>query len=183
MRRNDAAGVERQDIRNGYLSGVTDALRCSVGVLEVKVALKRSLSSVTVCSAALCALLSFSVDNEPDGVMGRSRRNIARRSARTRKYRRVAANRVWENEAASAHRASRRRRGGCIAISRASQRHERPRRLGVLMGNAESDPLGQARIAALRAGLRELGWSEGGNLTVDVRWVGSDTAVRRPALM
>jgi tetratricopeptide (TPR) repeat protein len=44
-----------------------------------------------------------------------------------------------------------------------AQRHERPRRLGVLMSNAESDPLGQARIAALRAGLRELGWSEGGN--------------------
>jgi tetratricopeptide (TPR) repeat protein len=57
-----------------------------------------------------------------------------------------------------------------------AQRHERPRRLGVLMSNAESDPLGQARIAALRAGLRELGWSEGGNLTVDVRWVGSDTS-------
>jgi putative ABC transport system substrate-binding protein len=57
-----------------------------------------------------------------------------------------------------------------------AQRHERPRRLGVLMGNAESDPLGQARIAALRAGLRELGWSEGGNLAVDVRWVGSDTS-------
>ena len=45
-----------------------------------------------------------------------------------------------------------------------AQKRERPRRLGVLMSNAESDPLGQARIAALRAGLRELGWSEGGNL-------------------
>jgi putative ABC transport system substrate-binding protein len=42
------------------------------------------------------------------------------------------------------------------------------------MSNAESDPLGQERIAALRAGLRELGWSEGGNLRIDVRWAGSD---------
>jgi hypothetical protein len=31
-----------------------------------------------------------------------------------------------------------------------AQKRERPRRLGVLMSNAESDPLGQARIAALR---------------------------------
>ena len=49
-----------------------------------------------------------------------------------------------------------------------AQKRERPRRLGVLMSNAESDPLGQARIAALRAGLQELGWSEGGNLRIDV---------------
>jgi putative ABC transport system substrate-binding protein len=57
-----------------------------------------------------------------------------------------------------------------------AQRREQPRRLGVLMSNAESDPLGQARIAALRAGLRELGWSEGGNLRIDVRWAGSDAS-------
>ena len=57
-----------------------------------------------------------------------------------------------------------------------AQKRERPRRLGVLMSNAESDPLGQARIAALRAGLRELGWSEGGNLRIDVRWAGSDAS-------
>jgi putative tryptophan/tyrosine transport system substrate-binding protein len=55
-----------------------------------------------------------------------------------------------------------------------AQKRERRRRLAVLMSNAESDPLGQARIAALRAGLRELGWSEGGNLTMDLRWAGSD---------
>jgi hypothetical protein len=36
------------------------------------------------------------------------------------------------------------------------------RRLGVLMSNAESDPLGLARTA--RARLRELEWSEGGNI-------------------
>ena len=57
-----------------------------------------------------------------------------------------------------------------------AQRREQPRRLGVLMSNAESDPLGQARIAALRAGLQELGWSEGGNLRIDVRWAGSDAS-------
>jgi putative tryptophan/tyrosine transport system substrate-binding protein len=67
--------------------------------------------------------------------------------------------------------------GGATAawpFSARAQKGERPRRLAVLMSNAESDPLGQARIAALRAGLRELGWSEGGNLTIDLRWAGSD---------
>jgi putative ABC transport system substrate-binding protein len=44
------------------------------------------------------------------------------------------------------------------------------------MSNAESDPLGQERIATLRAALRELGWSEGDNLRIDVRWAGSDAS-------
>jgi putative ABC transport system substrate-binding protein len=57
-----------------------------------------------------------------------------------------------------------------------AQRRERSRRLGVLMSNAESDPLGQERIAALRAALRELGWSEADNLRIDVRWAGSDAS-------
>ena len=50
------------------------------------------------------------------------------------------------------------------------------RRIAVLISTAESDPLGQARVAALRAGLRELGWSEGGNLKIDLRWSGSEAA-------
>ena len=57
-----------------------------------------------------------------------------------------------------------------------AQKHERARRLGVLMSNPESDPLGQARIATLRAGLLELGWSEASNLRIDVRWAGSDAS-------
>ena len=69
--------------------------------------------------------------------------------------------------------------GGAAAIrplGARAQKRAGPLRLGVLMSNAESDPLGQERIAALRAGLRELGWSEGGNLRIDVRWAGSDAS-------
>ena len=55
-----------------------------------------------------------------------------------------------------------------------AQRAERVRRIGVLMVTAESDPLGQQRFGALRAGLAELGWREGGNLEIDVRWSGGD---------
>ena len=57
-----------------------------------------------------------------------------------------------------------------------AQQSQQIRRLGVLMVTAESDPLGQQRIAALRAGLQELGWRQGGNLQIDLRWAGGDAS-------
>jgi putative ABC transport system substrate-binding protein len=54
----------------------------------------------------------------------------------------------------------------------------RVRRVGVLMGFAETDPEGQARIQALRHGLADLGWVEGRNLRLDVRWTGADADER-----
>jgi putative ABC transport system substrate-binding protein len=48
------------------------------------------------------------------------------------------------------------------------------RRIGILMGVAEDSPEGQTRIAAFREGLRSAGWTEGGNLQVDLRWAGGD---------
>jgi putative ABC transport system substrate-binding protein len=44
------------------------------------------------------------------------------------------------------------------------------RRIGVLVAYAESDPEAQARIAAFRQGLRELGWTEGRNLRMELGW-------------
>ena len=44
------------------------------------------------------------------------------------------------------------------------------RRIGVLMAYAESDPEGQARVAAFREGLQKLGWAEGRNIRIDTRW-------------
>ena len=44
------------------------------------------------------------------------------------------------------------------------------RRIGVLMAYAEGDPEAQARIGAVRQGLRELGWTEGHNLQMEIRW-------------
>jgi putative ABC transport system substrate-binding protein len=58
----------------------------------------------------------------------------------------------------------------------AAQPAERVRRVGVLMSNAEGDPEGEARMAALRQGLAELGWKEGGNLRVEWRWSAGDVA-------
>jgi putative tryptophan/tyrosine transport system substrate-binding protein len=48
------------------------------------------------------------------------------------------------------------------------------RRIGVLIGFAESDPDVQSWIAAFRGALAKLGWTEGGNLRIELRWAGYD---------
>jgi putative ABC transport system substrate-binding protein len=48
------------------------------------------------------------------------------------------------------------------------------RRIGALMGFAESDREGQNLIAAFREGLRNLGWTEGSNIRFDTRWAALD---------
>jgi putative ABC transport system substrate-binding protein len=63
--------------------------------------------------------------------------------------------------------------GGAAAawpLAARAQQSERMRRVGVLMGYAESDREGQAFVAAFREGLQKLGWTEGGNIRIDTRW-------------
>ena len=55
----------------------------------------------------------------------------------------------------------------------AARAQERVRRIGVLVG-AGDDPQGQSWIAGFRQGLQKLGWTEGRDLSVDVRWGGAD---------
>ena len=50
------------------------------------------------------------------------------------------------------------------------------RRIGVLMAFGEGDPVGEARVAAFREGLQELGWVEGRNIRIDTRWATADLA-------
>jgi putative tryptophan/tyrosine transport system substrate-binding protein len=50
------------------------------------------------------------------------------------------------------------------------------RRVGVLMGISEDDPLAQARVAAFRQALTDLGWTEGRDLAIAWRWAGGDMA-------
>src|SRR5262245_38027992 len=50
------------------------------------------------------------------------------------------------------------------------------RRIGALIGGAETDPESQGRAAAMREGLEQRGWSEGRNLQIDYRWAGADPA-------
>lgn len=56
---------------------------------------------------------------------------------------------------------------------------QRQRRIGVLMNALESDPVAQGRKTSFAQSLKELGWSEGRNLHIDVRWAGNDVARTR----
>ena len=56
-----------------------------------------------------------------------------------------------------------------------AQLAERVRRIGVLMGGDESDPLRKLYVSALTQGLTDLGWTDGRNVRIDFRWTGGDT--------
>jgi putative ABC transport system substrate-binding protein len=66
--------------------------------------------------------------------------------------------------------------GGATALPLAvrAQQGERIRRIAVLMDNAESNPEGQARVAAFRQGLQLFGWAESRNVQIDLRWGSGD---------
>jgi putative ABC transport system substrate-binding protein len=70
--------------------------------------------------------------------------------------------------------------GGAVAawplVARAQQT-ERMRRIGVLMGYPESDPVAQAFVAAFRDGLQKFGWTAGRNTRIDTRWAEPADAV------
>jgi len=73
--------------------------------------------------------------------------------------------------------------GGAAAWSlpaRAQQPPERMRRIGVFIDLAEGDPEEQARVAALKRGLHDLGWIEGRNLRIESRWAAGEAARMRP---
>ena len=72
--------------------------------------------------------------------------------------------------------------GGTLALPRIAraQQPERMRRIGVLMAYAESDREGQAWVAAFWEGLQKLGWTEGRNIRIDIRWAAADVeAIQR----
>lgn len=53
------------------------------------------------------------------------------------------------------------------------------RRIGVLMNRAAGSPEGQAYFAAFAKSLQQLGWSDGGNVHIDVRWGANDPELER----
>jgi putative ABC transport system substrate-binding protein len=55
-----------------------------------------------------------------------------------------------------------------------AQQPDRVRLIGVLMGYAESDPISQSGLAAFRGALTKLGWTEGSNLRIELRWGAAD---------
>jgi putative tryptophan/tyrosine transport system substrate-binding protein len=66
--------------------------------------------------------------------------------------------------------------GGAMAwpLAARAQQGERMRRIGVLLSLAESDPEAQSWVKAFMQGLAALGWTDGLNVQIDVRWAGGD---------
>jgi putative ABC transport system substrate-binding protein len=67
--------------------------------------------------------------------------------------------------------------GGSVALApfiARAQQPERIRRVGVLMNQMANDPLSQERFNAFMQGLRQLGWTDGSNVTIDVCWGAPD---------
>src|SRR5262249_31391515 len=66
--------------------------------------------------------------------------------------------------------------GGAAAwpLAARAQQAERMRRIGVLMGRAADDPQAQPRLTAFQQALQQLGWSDGRNVRIDLRWGEND---------
>src|SRR5271169_576106 len=67
--------------------------------------------------------------------------------------------------------------GGAVVVwplAARGQQANRMRLIGMLMGFAESDRSTQPEVAAFRGGLTKLGWKEGSNLRIELRWGAGD---------
>src|SRR5438105_9551493 len=66
--------------------------------------------------------------------------------------------------------------GGTVAwpLAARAQQPDRVRLIGVLVGNAQSDRVAQSWLAAFRGALSKLGWTEGSNLRIELRWSAGD---------
>jgi putative ABC transport system substrate-binding protein len=68
--------------------------------------------------------------------------------------------------------------GGAAAwpLAARAQQHEKIRRVGVLIALEANDAEGQSELKALREAFQELGWTEGRNLRLEIRWAGGEPA-------
>ena len=67
--------------------------------------------------------------------------------------------------------------GGAAAawpLAARAQQPERMRRIGVLMGRDENDRTATAMVSAFTQALSDLGWTDGRNVRMDLRWAGGD---------
>ena len=60
------------------------------------------------------------------------------------------------------------------SFAASAQQPERMRVIGILLGIAKDDPDYQPWISAFRQALQELGWIEGRNVRMDIRWATAD---------
>ena len=66
--------------------------------------------------------------------------------------------------------------GGAAAwpLAARAQQGNRVRRIGVLIGSQDNDPLGKPRISAFTQAFADLGWTDGRNVRMDLRWAGGE---------
>jgi putative tryptophan/tyrosine transport system substrate-binding protein len=64
-------------------------------------------------------------------------------------------------------------------VAARAQQGERMRRVGVLMGFGENDAEGTLWLSSFTRALQELGWADGRNVRMDVRWSASNTERER----
>ena len=66
--------------------------------------------------------------------------------------------------------------GGAAAwpVATRAQQGDRVRRIGVLWPTDENDPEGKRRHSAFVQALADLGWTDGRNVRMDLRWAGGD---------
>ena len=66
--------------------------------------------------------------------------------------------------------------GGAVVVGPVLARAQQPAmsRIGVVMPFKESDPVGQSLVAAFRQELQKLGWTQGRNIAIDVRYATGD---------
>ena len=62
--------------------------------------------------------------------------------------------------------------GGAAAwpLAARAQQSNRVRRIGVLMSGDENEPEGKQRVSAFTQALAGLGWADGRNMRMDLRW-------------
>ena len=67
--------------------------------------------------------------------------------------------------------------GGAAAwpLAARAQPSDRVRRIGVLMPGDDNDPRRKTFVSAFTQALAHLGWTDGRNLRMDLRWGGDDT--------
>ena len=55
-----------------------------------------------------------------------------------------------------------------------AQQGDRVRRIAVLLGRDENDPVAKTYVSAFTQALADLGWTDGRNVRMDLRWGGDD---------
>jgi putative ABC transport system substrate-binding protein len=60
------------------------------------------------------------------------------------------------------------------SLAARAQQGIRVRRIGVLVGGDENDPVRKTPLSAFTQGLADLGWADGRNMRLDIRWTSGD---------